>query len=152
VWLPALAVLVSLTLQANRVQVPVIGSGWATHDASHWPIELLDVLKEHEPKSPADPHRVFNEYLDGGFLIYHTPNYRVFVDDRCELFGGAWLLAFVDGYANDTAAKVETWQREYGRFDFALTRTNSGYDDYFSTAPGWVAVKTTPTATFRVRR
>ena len=152
VWLPAVAVLLSLTLQANRVAVPVIGAGWATHDAGHWPMELLDVLKEHEPKSPGDPHRVFNEYLDGGFLIYHAPNYRVFVDDRCELFGGAWLLAFVDGYANDTAGKVEAWQREYGRFDFALTRTGSGYDDYFKSQAAWRMVKTTPTATFYVRQ
>jgi hypothetical protein len=149
-WLPTAAVLLALALQANRVAVPVFGSGWATHDASHWPMELLDVLKEHEPKSPADPHRVFNEYIDGGFLIYHTPNYRVFVDDRCELFGGAWLLAFVDG--NDTAGKVEAWQREYGTFDFALTRTGSAYDDYFKTQAAWKLAKATPTATFYVRR
>lgn len=148
VWLPALAVLLALALQANRVAVPVVGSGWAQHDPSHWPVELLDTLKEHEPKSPGDPHRVFNEYIDGGFLIYHAPNYRVFVDDRCELFGGAWLLAFVEAYSDRTAEAVARWEAEYGRFDFALTRTGSGYDEYFAARPEWHTVKKTPTATF----
>jgi hypothetical protein len=151
VWLPAVVVLASLALQVNRVAVPVVGSGWARHDPNHWPVELLDVLKAHEPKSAADPHRVFNEYIDGGFLIYHAPNYRVFVDDRCELFGGAWLLAFVEAYSTGTAEAVAKWEAEYGRFDFALTRTGSGYDEYFSARPEWRAVKKTPTAAFYTR-
>ena len=35
--------------------------------------------------------RIFCEYAYGGFLIYHAPGYRVFIDDRCELFGDEFL-------------------------------------------------------------
>jgi hypothetical protein len=149
-WLPAAVVLVSLILQVNRVAVPLIGAGWAAHDPGHWPVELLDVLKAHEPK-PGEPNRLFNGYADGGFVIYHAPGYKVFVDDRCEVFGGPWLLAFVKAQEADTSAAVMKWEAEYGRFDFALTRTGTGFDDHFRAAPGWECVKRTDLAAFYKR-
>ena len=151
-WLPAAAVLTALALQAARVPVPVVGSGWARHDPASWPVELLDVLKGHEPRSPGQGNKLFNDYIDGGFVIYHAPGYRVFVDDRCEVFGGAWLTEFVAASGGDTAAAVARWERRYGPFDFALTRTGSGFDGYFRGSPEWVLVKETPTATFYKRR
>lgn len=150
-WLPAVAVLAAFALQVARVPVPLVGAGWAQHSPAHWPVELLDVLKEHEPRSPVGNH-VFNEYIDGGFLIYHTPGYKVFVDDRCEVFGGAWLTEFVAAGHTGTAAAVAKWEREYGNFDFALTRTGSGFDGYFRDRPEWRLVKETPTASFYQRR
>lgn len=151
-WLPVLVVLVAFTLQVCRVPVLVIGSGWARHDAEHWPVELLDVLKEHEPRSPGEPNHLFNDYIDGGFVIYHVPGYKVFVDDRCEVFGGDWLVEFVNASATDTSAVVRRWERTYGQFNFALTRTGTGFDEHFRRSPEWVVVKRTDTATFYLRR
>jgi hypothetical protein len=150
-WLPAVAVLVAFALQVARVPVPLIGAGWARHDPAHWPVELLDVLKEHEPRSAVGNH-LFNEYVDGGFVIYHAPGYKVFVDDRCEVFGGAWLTEFVTAGYGDSASAVAGWERAYGNFDFALTRTGSGFDGYFRDRPEWALVKETPTASFYKRR
>jgi len=157
VWLPAFVVLLTLSLQAGGVRVPVIGAGWAQHDPEHWPVEILDVLKANEPK-PDDPHnKIFNCYVDGAFIIYHAPGYRVFVDDRCEVFGGQWLFEFVKISHPDTSMEVRSaafakWQAEYGRFDFALTRADTPFDDYFQDAPGWECVKRTATATFYRRK
>jgi len=150
-WLPVLAVATALLLQVNRVPVPLVGSGWAVHDPRHWPVELLDVLKANEPHGTAG-NRLFNDYLDGGFVIYHAPGYKVFVDDRCEVFGGDWLLAFVRAGSEDTAGAVGKWERDYGRFDFALTRTGTGFDRHFAAAPGWECAKRTETASFYKRR
>ena len=33
--------------------------------------------------------------LFGGFLIYHTPGFRVFIDDRCELYGDEFMVKYV---------------------------------------------------------
>jgi hypothetical protein len=155
-WLPIVAVLSALTLQVLRVPVPVVGAGWARHDPDLWPVELLDVIKEHEPHSPVGNH-LFNGYITGGFMIYHAPGYKVFVDDRCEVFGGAWLTEFVKAGQPETppevrAAVVARWERDYGRFDFALTSTGEPFDDYFRAAPGWELVKRTETAAFYKRR
>ena len=151
VWLPALLVLLALGLQAARVPVPLVGSGWATHDPDVWPVDVLDALKEHEPK-PGEPNKMFNAgYIDGGFLIYHTPGYKVFVDDRCELTGGPWLVEFVRRSAEPGDA-VDEWQRQYGAFDFALTRTGTPLDEWFRVSSQWEPVKVTRTATFYRRR
>jgi hypothetical protein len=152
VWLPAAVVLLAFGLQVAHVPVPLVGSGWATHDPQHWPVDVLDVLKAHEPK-PGDPHnKLFNSgYIDGGFVIYHAPGYKVFVDDRCELFGGPWLMEFCHAPAAPAAALAK-WEAEYGPFDFALTRTGTPFDDWFKASSAWKAEKVTPVATFYTRR
>lgn len=150
-WLPVVVVLAALALQVARVPVPVIGSGWAQHSPNHWPVEVLDVLKANEPKA-GEPNHLFNDYADGGFAIYHTPGYKVFVDDRCEVFGGPWLVDFVKAGQTDTAPAMARWQAEYGRFDFALTRTGTGFDNYFKNAPGWECVKRGEKAGFYRRK
>ena len=139
--------LAAFALQVARIPLPVLGSGWAQHSPAHWPLEVLDVLKAHEPKA-GEPNRIFNDYVDGGFIIYHSPGYKVFVDDRCEVFGGPWLVEFVKAGQSNTAKAMENWQDQYGRFEFALTRTGTGFDDYFKTAPGWECVKRGEKAAF----
>jgi hypothetical protein len=146
-WLPVVVVLTAVCLQLARVPVPVIGAGWALHHPKHWPVELLGAIRANEPK-PGEPNRLFNDYADGGFVIYHAPGYKVFVDDRCEVFGGPWLYEFVRAGEQDTAAAVAKWEAEYGAFDFALTRCDTGFDDYFRTAPDWVCEKRCATAAF----
>ena len=141
--LPAvvLAVAVPLTLR----------TGWARHDPRDWPDGLHDVVKAHEP-GPGEPNRLFNDYADGGWVIYHAPGYKVFVDDRCEVFGGPWLAEFVRASADDTGGAFPAWEREYGRLDFALTRAGSGFDRYFRGSPDWEELKRTDTAAFYRRR
>ena len=156
VWLPALAVLVALGLQVNGVRVPVVGAGWAQHSPRHWPVELLDVIKQHEPH-PGQPNHLFNDYTDGGFIIYHAPGYKVFVDDRCEVFGGQWLLDFVTVNHPDTkpevrAAAIAKWEKDYHGFDFALTRVGTGFEEHFKSAAGWECVKRCDLAAFYRRK
>jgi hypothetical protein len=129
------AVAVSWTLQAKQVEVPGVGYGSAKFDAKAWPFDLLDVIREHEPKSPGETVNVFNGYSDGGFFIYYAPNYRVFVDDRCEVFGDDWLVEFVLADEDGTAEAMAAWQARYPQWDYALTRHDTGFDEYYRTRP-----------------
>ncbi len=73
-------------------------------------------------------------------MIYHAPGYKVFVDDRCEVFGGKWLKDFHEiEYGTDSPGPVlEKWDAEYQKFDFALTRTGTPIgDDWFKASPVW---------------
>ncbi len=153
VWLPVTVVLLAFTLQVARVSVPLVGAGWATHDPQHWPVDVLDALKANEPK-PSEPNKLFNAgYIDGGFVIYHAPGYKVFVDDRCELFGGPWLKVFYDtSLSPEPGPVLVKWQEKYGPYDFALTRTGTPIDDWFAASPAWQPVKVTPMSTFYKRR
>lgn len=146
------SVSLALGLQAAHIEAPLVGRGWARLDPTYWPTELTDTLRDYEPRS-AVGGRLFNEYIDGGFVIYHAPGYRVFVDDRCELFGDEWLVRFVEAGAGNSTPAIHQWEAEYGRFDFALTRTDSGFDAHFRKHPEvWRCIRQTPTATFYQRR
>jgi hypothetical protein len=149
--IPAGAVLVAVALQMWRVPVPVIGHGWARLDPSYWPVEVLPVLQRYQGRS-ADGVPIFNEYLDGGFLIYHTPGFRVFVDDRCELYGDRWLHEYVEAEHHGTKERMRSWERTYPHFDLALARTGSGFDRFFSGSGEWDALSQTATATFYRRK
>lgn len=142
-------VVAAFGLQAAGVRVPVIGAGWAVLDPAAWPVDLGPVLTAFEPP-PDRPARLFNDYADGGYVIYHHPGYRVFVDDRCELFGDAWLVAFVRAAGSpDPTPALDAWQAEYGDFDFALTRTGTPFDGHFAGRPGtWQVLGASPTASF----
>jgi hypothetical protein len=142
-------VAVAVACQWNGSPVPLVGAGSAKLDPKQWPLELLDDLKRLEPR-PGEQDRTFCEYTFGGFLIYHTPGYKVFVDDRCEVFGDDWLLEFIRADEKGTAEAMARWQTRYGRFDFALAATTDrdmGYDWYFRTSPEWECVRRTGTAT-----
>ena len=54
--------------------------------------------------------RIFNDLNFGGFLIYHAPRLRVFVDDRCSLYGGEFLGAY-DRARREDPAQIDRWQR-----------------------------------------
>ena len=91
--LPLLVVVAALVIQVAGLCVPVVGRGWARFDPERWPIELLPQLAEIN-RSAAEGTPIFNDLDLGGFLIYHAPRLRVFVDDRCALYGADFLEAY----------------------------------------------------------
>jgi hypothetical protein len=152
-FVPAAVVVFALFLQVAGAAVPVLGRGWARLDPTLWPVDLLPELKAHEYDRPLGT-RIFDEYAYGGFLIYETPGYRVFIDDRCELFGDEFLVRFVQtrlrlalGDYPDPAEPFAEWEAEYGPFDLALVQTGGGFDVGLSEIPAWTVVRRTETAT-----
>src|SRR5262249_459924 len=97
-------------------------------------IELLPELRAYEKAHPPGTP-VFNDMVFSGFLIYYTPGLRVFVDDRCELYGERWLAQYAEAYY-DHPERIEDWAREYG-FDRALVVPGSAFDRYLQNARGW---------------
>lgn len=156
---PAGLILVAVLLQVAGVAVPVVGRGWAQLDPRIWPVELLPELKEHERDRPGGT-RIFCEYAYGGFLIYHTPGYKVFIDDRCEVFGDDFLWKFVAnrealalGAFDHPAEPFAEWQQQFGTFDLALVESGGGFDVALAQLTGaWEEVRRTETATLYRKR
>ena len=141
-WIIPVAVIFAMVAYVTVSQrIPLGGQGWARLDHKHWPIELLPELQEYERIRP-EGTPIFNDMLFGGFLIYYTPRLRVFIDDRCELYGDDRLLAYV----NAEPSRFEDWQERYG-FDMALTEAGSSFDRYLKRVMGWSVVKQTSAAT-----
>jgi hypothetical protein len=144
--IPACAVAAAVLLQAAAIGVPIVGRGWAQLDPDHWPVGLLPELSRHQGEGP-EGTPIFNEYALGGFLIGCTPGFRVFIDDRCEVYGDAYLGEYVRGEQGDAAACLKEWGRRY-RFDYALTWRGSLFDEHYAADTSWVLLGETRSARF----
>lgn len=137
---PAAVVLVAFVLQSLGVAAPVFGRGWARLDPAIWPVELAQPLAKYP-----DGTHLFNELNLGGFVIYYAPQLRVFVDDRCELYGDDFLREY-DHVARAEPELVENWAARFG-FRLALTQSGSPLDQYFrDPESGWRLVATSEAA------
>jgi hypothetical protein len=141
--IPCAVVLTTFALQLASWSVPLMGRNWARLDRSKWPLELLPDLQKLEQNTPPET-LIFNDMAFGGFLIYHTPGLRVFIDDRCELYGDQGLIDYVRALEDPT--QIQLWVDQYG-FEAALIQTDSEFDLYFQHANGWSMVRRTQAAT-----
>lgn len=146
---PVALVAVAVVLQLARIPAPVLGYGSARLDPSHWPVELLGELHAFERTHP-DGTGIYNEMLFGGFLIYETPGLRVFIDDRCELYGNERLEQYRQAIHGETRW-FDEWADRYG-FEVALSVTGSTFDRWLERSPDWEVVRATKPATLYRRR
>jgi hypothetical protein len=141
--LPIAVVGLSLFLQLSSISFPLLGAGRAKPDREDLPIDLLQDLREIANTSPPGTP-IFNEMGFSGLLIYYTPEFRVFIDDRCELYGDEGLVEYAQAYFEDPA-HLDRWQKQYG-FRLALVATGSNFDSYLQTDPAWELVRKTALA------
>ena len=142
--LPVVILVAACVFQMAGLAVPVLGHGWVRLDPSYWPVDLLPKLRECEREN-SDGSPIFNDMLFGGFLIYYTPGFRVFIDDRCELYGDEQLEKYVHAMGQDPA-QIERWAKQYS-IELALVRTDSEFDRFLRSAHNWVVVQETQAAT-----
>jgi len=138
---PCLIIIITICFQLTSMKVPIFGKGWAKLDSRYWPIDLIPQLQSIEGKNPTGSP-ILNDMLFGGFLIYYTPNLRVFIDDRCELYGDEGLLAYINADCN----KFEYWSDKYGVL-FGLAQPGSTLDNCLKKSGGWMIVSMTVPAT-----
>ncbi len=136
---PILIVVAAFVLPAMDV-----GRGWAGFDPQRWPVELLPQLEEINGASE-DGSPIFNDLNLGGFLIYHAPRLRVFIDDRCSLYGTEFLQNYLEA-RRETPGQIDRWRQKYG-FSYALVEAGGDFDKHLSASPAWSAVARTPAAT-----
>lgn len=144
---PIALVLLALVLQAAEIRVPLIGAGWARIDPERWPVEATAALSDYTADGPAHP-RVFNDMLYGGYLIYHMPQTRVFIDDRCELHGDWGLTHYADIRREPTRLDALA---PYDNIQFAMIRTGSRVDRHLDARADWRLLHRDRTASLHER-
>lgn len=112
VAVPAVVVATALGLQVARVEVPVVGSGWARFNPKAVPVDLTAPVRAYaESVPPGTP--IYNDANFGGFLIFFAPELKIFMDDRFELCGDAWLENYVETIGKHPE-RFEEWYQRYG--------------------------------------
>jgi hypothetical protein len=141
--LPAVLVAAVAMLQVAGVRAPLVGRDWARFDPQRWPVGLVDELQKIARQSP-EGTPIFNDLDLGGFVIYHAPRLRVFIDDRCALYGGEFLQAY--DYARlEDPAQLDRWRRQYG-FAYALVQSGTQFDRHLKGTGQWMLIRRTPAA------
>ncbi len=125
----------ALCLQSGGIALPIFGSGWARFDSAHWPLDLLPELEKINQQAAPSDQRIFNDLRFGGFLIYHTPRLKIFIDDRCPLYGSEFLWAYDHARRYDPQ-QIDCWQRQY-QFRYALVQAGSPFDRYLQQSEQW---------------
>ncbi|MCK6454920.1 MAG: hypothetical protein L6Q92_00105 [Phycisphaerae bacterium] len=131
---PILCLVTTLAIQVAGLRIPALGAGWARLDPAYWPIDALPALRS-EVSRGASHARVMNEMLFGGFLTYFVPDARIWIDDRCELYGEPALVDYLNAYRH----RPETIDDWAARLDAstALLRTGSPFDRALARSPRW---------------
>lgn len=94
---------------------------WAVLDQRKWPVELQPELLRYPSGT-----RILNELNLGGFLILFAPRTRIFIDDRCELYGEKRLRDY-DLSARGNAEQLLRWAEQY-ECTLALALCGSPFD------------------------
>lgn len=141
---PALLVAISSKLIAHKVEVPLVGAGWARLNPEHTPTDLSAEVRAYAASVPPGT-RIFNDANLGGYLMYHAPELKIFMDDRCELYGDEWIKGYSDALSLPPAelgTVFEYWARTW-RFERALIMTKAPDEEpvpierYLSGSPNW---------------
>ena len=96
--------------------------------SKHLPVAAVDFLNA----SSIDGN-MFNSYNWGGYVMFHVPEHRVFIDGRTDLYGG-----FLNEYYR-IAIGAPDWNLALANWnvDFALIETESGLARAMSASNDW---------------
>jgi hypothetical protein len=92
------------------------------------PIHAVAYLREHDLPRP-----MFNSYNWGGYLMFHAPEYEVFIDGRTDIYGD-FLFTY-----RDAAFAYDNWREildEYG-IRLVVIEAGSPLAGVLRTEPGW---------------
>jgi hypothetical protein len=93
------------------------------------PVQVAQYLNDERPIGP-----MFNSYNWGGYLMFASPEYPVFVDGRTDLYGDEFLTTYLE-----TATGGPNWRETlegYG-INLVVVEARSGLARALSTEPGW---------------
>ncbi len=153
-WFAAIPVFVAciLFIQFQGWVIPVIGRNWAYFDRKRWPVEITAAIQKEKPEF-GQPARIFNSCNLGGYLIFYGHQYKIFIDDRVELYGEDFYEIIINNDTFDHADEaIANWQTKFGSFDYALVERESAYAKVFLNHPDWEVIDICPAAVFLKRR
>jgi len=145
---PAAVVALAVALQGLGWRVPLIGREWARLDPTYWPVESTAALRARAAESPAAA-RILNDTLFGGYLIGYVPAAKVWIDDRCELYGEAELNEYVAA-ASSAPGRIDEWSDQYDART-AFVHAGSPFDVYLKSSPRWTCLHHSPVAALYAR-
>jgi hypothetical protein len=87
-----LLIVIPVSLCVFRVSGVVAGQ--ASTEAENFPVAAVEFMRANKLPQP-----IYNEYGWGGYLIWKlSPDYKVYIDGRADVYGDAFLEEFLKTY------------------------------------------------------
>jgi len=137
--LPAIAMAATLCLARAA-------GGWAAPSPWSAPLALLPAMRA--ARVPPESG-VFDDMRFGGFVIRYA-RLRPVIDDRCELYGDAFLAAYARA-ADDAPGELDAWADRFG-LCLALLVPGTPFDRHAASSPRWTREAGDASAVLYVRR
>lgn len=134
-------------LQSQGISAPLMGANWASLSQNYWPVKAVPQLRQAIAES-GDP-RVFNKMTFGGYLIYAVPEAKVFIDDRCELYGDDFLMQYESLMRNPKEFDLVAGKWPFG---FAFVSARSKLAAYLANHADWQELYKDDTSSLYARR
>lgn len=99
---------------------------------ARYPVEVVAFVREHRP-----PPQLFTEYLWAGYERWALPEYRVFMDQRMEVYPEAVIRDYLD--VTSVAARWDEILRRWGVRTLIVGRA-SPLGQALTRSPDWVRV------------
>jgi hypothetical protein len=127
-----------------RISGPVSVQANEVEQAKSLPVAAVNYLRENEPPGP-----LFNNYNWGGYIIWETPQYPVFVDGRTDLYGDELLREYLATVFANSGWR-ETLEK-YG-INLVLVESAAPLARELRQEPGWEEVYRDEMASILVRQ
>jgi hypothetical protein len=105
----------------------------ATQVEEHSPVKAVEFIKTHRLSGP-----MLNEWRDGGYLIWATPEHPVFIDGRADPFGETGVMGEFGKWAQ-VQTDPNTLLNKYG-ISFCVLSRESPMVGVLRLLPGWKEV------------
>jgi hypothetical protein len=123
--------LVTIIMLGALAKVLIVLDSKSVHKAQeeYLPVRVAQYLNDERPAGP-----MFNSYNWGGYLMFASPEYPVFVDGRTDLYGDVFLNTYLE-----TAIGSPNWRETLNGYGINLVviEPHSGLARALHTEPGW---------------
>lgn len=113
----------------TKVLVVLDSKSVAQAQEERLPVRVAEYLNNERPAGP-----MFNSYNWGGYLMFATPDYPVFVDGRTDMYGDQFLITYLQ-----TATGSPNWQETLDRYgiNLVVVEAQSGLARALRAEPDW---------------
>jgi hypothetical protein len=97
----------------------------------HWPVAALEHVRQNPDLYQG---HMFNQYINGGYLLWFLPEHKVFIDGRADFFGEEFVKEF------DAITRLRPgWQDLFEKYDIAWTLlpVNQRLNSALELLPSW---------------
>jgi hypothetical protein len=136
--------ILSLVILAGLAQTSTVLLDQKESEREYFPVDAVQWIEENKPQG-----KIFNTYGWGGYIIWHLPDYPVYIDGRADVYGDAFMRDFMSLYNAQPSWETKL---ENAGVNLVLVETGSPLADALTQDDHWTLAQSDPLSTLFTRK